>query len=274
LASSVRSELISEAAQTLSRLARLVSKEGDSDFAERLYRQAADLELSSPALQLCWGGPFNGQIGRQALMADLLQLLQPSAVIETGTYRGISTEWIARNYSGRIYTVEKERLYYLQAEARLRSFPNVQMNLEDSREGLRHALSILRPDETVLIYLDAHWEKDLPLREELAIIFQSAHRAAVVIDDFRVPDDSGYHWDDYGPGKVFDIGLLAEELPPKTVVYFPSLAAKEETGARRGCCVIATNGESRVGNSALLRGAEISDWVRIQSNDRNSAKNG
>ena len=81
----VDSQLISNASQSLNILAKALSKSGDGETAKSLFRQAADLELSSPELQNCWGGPFNGQKGREALVGDLLHVLNPDAVVETGT---------------------------------------------------------------------------------------------------------------------------------------------------------------------------------------------
>ena len=56
-------------------------------------------------------------------------------------------------------------------------------------------------EQTLFIYLDAHWEEDLPLAEELAVIARATTRCIVMIDDFQVPGD-GYAYDNYGPGKA------------------------------------------------------------------------
>lgn len=60
-------------------------------MARLLIQNAAELEHLSPELQMCWGGPFKGQTGRIAIVDELLALLKPPAIIETGTFRGIST---------------------------------------------------------------------------------------------------------------------------------------------------------------------------------------
>src|SRR5690349_9850491 len=99
---------IEHSSAALSALARQYELEGEQTRADELFQTAAELELASPELQACWGGPFNGQTGREAIMQNLLELLEPTAVIETGTFRGISTEWIAKHYSGPIFSCEKE----------------------------------------------------------------------------------------------------------------------------------------------------------------------
>lgn len=57
-------------------------------------------------------------------------------------------------------------------------------------------------------YLDAHWGEDLPLAEKLEIVFSWDSDAIVMIDDFQVPDDPGYAYDDYGPGKALTPDLV------------------------------------------------------------------
>ena len=60
-----------------------------------------------------------------------------------------------------------------------------------------------------LFYLDAHWHEYLPLRDELEIALGQFANAVVLIDDFQVPDDPGYGFDDYGPGKTLNLEYLA-----------------------------------------------------------------
>jgi Flp pilus assembly protein TadD len=55
----VDEHLISNASQSLNALAKALAQTGNAETAERLFCQAAEIELSSPELQNCWGGPFN-----------------------------------------------------------------------------------------------------------------------------------------------------------------------------------------------------------------------
>jgi hypothetical protein len=93
-------------------------------------------------------------------------------------------------------------------------------------------------NETTFFYLDAHLEDDLPLREESEIIVDGWTRAVVLFDHFRVPDDPGYSFDDYDPGKV----LNQQYLPPMVgwQIIYPAARASAETGVRRGsCCLVS-----------------------------------
>jgi hypothetical protein len=63
-------------------------------------------------------------------------------------------------------------------------------------------------------------------------------RAVVIIDDFKVPDDPGYGFDDYGPGQRIDLDYLDAAEVESVFLYFPSTPSWREDGARRGCCVM------------------------------------
>ncbi|MGH7488291.1 MAG: hypothetical protein ACREMY_22235, partial [bacterium] len=79
-------------------------------------------------------------------------------------------------------------------------------------------------------------------------------RAVLMIDDFQVPGDPGYSFDDYGPGKA----LTSEYLPELNGwgLFYPCAPSSSETGARRGCAVLATPPMSSVvQNIKALRSA-------------------
>jgi hypothetical protein len=58
---------------------------------------------------------------------------------------------------------------------------------------------------TLFFYFDAYSNEDLPLAEEIDIIFGRSPHAVVMIDDFEVTDDPGFAYDDYGPGKALNM---------------------------------------------------------------------
>lgn len=197
---------------------------------------AAWLDQHRPSVRSSWGwGPLNGQAGRQGIIRDLARTLAFDEVVETGTYRGNSTEFFAHVVGVPIHTVEAHPRYFHYAAKRLSPYPDVTVELGDSRKILRR-LGERPGDPLTLFYLDAHWEQDLPLAEEIEIIAKGWRAAVIVIDDFQVPDDSGYTFDDYGPGRR----LCVDYLPDVGwSLFFPSLPSADETGGRRGCAVLA-----------------------------------
>ena len=60
-----------------------------------------------------------------------------------------------------------------------------------------------------------------------------------MVDDFRVPTDSGFAYDDYGKDKCLSVTNLHEAVTARPSMFFPKHASAHETGARRGCVVLA-----------------------------------
>ena len=229
--------------------------------ADLAYKAAALIDLADDELQDGWGGALNGQVGRQKILKEIINAWNPSALIETGTFRGITTEWLAELSNLPIYTCEKNKRYYFQAKARLEKFTNVNISLTDSREHLRQLAELPLSQERCLIYLDAHWEEDLPLQEEITIIFAAFKNPLVIVDDFRVPFDFGYKYDDYGDEKIISISLLDNILPQDVRVGFPSLHSSLETGARRGCALFAHESTmNQIQLNALVCSDTLINW--------------
>jgi hypothetical protein len=62
----------------------------------------------------------------------------------------------------------------------------------------------------------------------------------VVIDDFEVPGDPGYAFDDYGAGKALTSEYISGMIERfKLRAYYPTKPSTCETGAKRGCVVLA-----------------------------------
>jgi hypothetical protein len=189
-----------------------------------------------PNLGEVWGGPFNGQWNRQRIVTDLIRTFQPSAIVETGTFRGASTLFFALNSQVPIYSTEANRRFYGFAARRLRHWPKVTLIRQDSRAFLKTL--DLPKDRPVFFYLDAHWEGDLPLHEEIEIILGRFPNFLIMIDDFRVPGDSGYGFDDYGPGKMLALRDFPFHEDRRMSVYFPTCQSEADTGTKRGCVVL------------------------------------
>jgi hypothetical protein len=206
--------------------------EGMVDFCLR-YPQRADP----------WGGPFNGQTKRLELFLSMISACEPAAIIETGTYTGSTTEFMAKASKLPVYSVEAGRRNFAFARMRLIRYRNVKLSLGDSREFLTDFIqkhSVRYADRPLFFYLDAHWGEDLPLSEELGIIFQSLPRAIVMIDDFEVPGDAGYSYDDYGSGRTLTHDHIAPLLAQYQLTeFYPKVPSVADSGRRRGCVVLA-----------------------------------
>lgn len=213
-----------------------------------------------PDMKNDWGGPFNGQKFRQRIFFDILYSFPITAIVETGTYHGTTTALFAAT-SLPVYTVEINPRHYSYSKTRF--FFNrgtVLLSQGDScsfLRGLRDDCSV--PGEDVFFYLDAHWEEDLPLREELEIIFSGWERPIVMIDDFGVRG-TDYGFDDYGEGKVLNLSYITPVVSAHSLsVFFPAVGPSEETGAKRGCVVLCRK------QSGMEMGTKIQTLVQTGS---------
>jgi len=186
-----------------------------------------------------WGGPFNGQRARQQLFRDLVSAFDFRVVVETGSHRGATTAFLREASRAVVHTTEVAPRLQGYCRARFLFDPRVRVHACDSRRMLARLLPRLtRNSSPVFFYLDAHWQQDLPLRDECALILRHRVPAVIMIDDFEVPGDLGYGCDDYGAGRRLCLDYLS---PLKGWnAFFPSTPSEQETGSRRGCVVLAT----------------------------------
>lgn len=236
--------------------------------ADIALHAAAVLDLEKEEYREIWGGPFNGQQGRQAMFAELVEKLGVTSIVETGTFRGSSTAFMAERSGLPVFSCEAHGRYYYYSKRRLKNFDAVQLSRSDSRGFLKRIFSEnVLPAGPTLFYLDAHWYNDLPLWEELAIIFSTSDQCVVMIDDFRVPGDPGFSYDDYGPGRCLAIPDLRQNFATDADFFFPRLSSAAETGMKRGVVVVA-RGETAVAIARDVRSLERLGWREAVLLDR------
>ncbi len=200
-----------------------------------------------------WGGPFNGQCFRQLIFLDLVRACRFEAIVETGTFRGSTTLFLCHNSKGvPVHSSEINPRFFQIARRRLRASPNLHLYNLDSRAFLSQ---LRMPRESrIFFYLDAHWSEDLPLADETEFIIRNFNTFAIMIDDFEVPGDSDYAYDDYGPGKRLSLRDFPFHKDSRVSAYSPSRPASQESGIRRGCLVLVSPDlENAVGSLNCLR---------------------
>lgn len=189
-----------------------------------------------------WGFAMNGMTSRLEAVRQTIFRLKIEHIVETGTYRGTTAEWLAQ-FGLPLETIEISERFCAFSRARLSKFKNAKVFLDSSVSFLtdRVAQGRVAPDALQLFYLDSHWQDYLPLREELQIIFKNYGNSVVVIDDFEVVDDEGYGFDRYAPDKELTLNYLMKCDLPKLNYFYPSTRSSEETGAKRGWIVLTSN---------------------------------
>lgn len=187
---------------------------------------------------------FNGQAHRKVIFQELLSLFDFDAILETGTWIGNTTGYMAKISNLPIYTCELDKLLHSLAKMRLKDVPNIILELSDSREFLKKMKRTDIVKKRVFIYLDAHCNDDLPLQKELEIICSNWRDFVIMIDDFQVPGDVGYGYDNYGKKKILSLDMFSRTFSKHDLIsFFPTLPSAEETGLKRGCVVLTRNGE-------------------------------
>ncbi len=203
---------------------------------------------------------FNGQLLRKKIFTDLVNLIKFDAIVETGTWIGNTAGYMSEATGLPIYTCELEHRFYSIARMRLMDFNNITFELSDSRKFLKNLASSDISKQTIFFYLDAHWYNDIPLREEIDIITNYWENFVIMIDDFKVANDEGYGYDNYGESDALTLRLIADILQIHELVpFFPSFPSCEETGSKRGCVVLAKRGtwSEKISGLASLTEADV-----------------
>jgi hypothetical protein len=222
---------------------------------------AAAFEFISKPARSAFGGPLNDQAFRRLIVEGVISACGVRAVIETGSHRGATTEFFAASGVESIWTIESMPRFYWYTVFRLRKYPFVHVIKGDSRTALgelaRDPATTAKP---TLFYLDAHGSADLPLAEEIRVIAKHWLSWVAMIDDFKVPDDSGYGFDSYGVEATLDADYCNRVGVPGLLLFYPALESRFESGRRRGCAVVSnvpTHVEQLESLPALLRPAHL-----------------
>jgi hypothetical protein len=213
------------------RLLPLALEWGDFRFAcAKLKRPATD----EPAL--------NGQIRRRAAFEAIITATRPEEIVETGTYRGATTAFLSQRFGLPVYSVERNRYFYLYSKLRLLPHWRTHVRHGDSRELLlaRQELGA----RAAFFYLDAHWGDDLPVRQEVIFIIRHWREATICIDDFKVEHDPGYRFDHY-PAGALTLEYLGLPDDAAVDIYWPAVSSGDETGLKRGAMFIALGEKTR-----------------------------
>jgi predicted O-methyltransferase YrrM len=183
---------------------------------------------------------FNRQRMRFRVFREIDRLIPFDNYIETGTYTGLTTHFladVARTRGALVYSCEINDDYYRIASRTVGNLKGVHLHRGNSVDFLR-SLSANVSDAVNFIYLDAHWYKYLPLRDEVAVIGKWPN-TVVMIDDFKVPFDEGFGWDRYDDEREICMRYIEGSIG-SSGVYFPNYPARQEgAGITRGYSVIS-----------------------------------
>ena len=214
------------------------------------------LMLESPRYVASEATGFNGQAHRKRMFRELVDACGFNRLIETGTYIGDTTAFMATTTGLPVHTCEANRTFQALARSRVQGINGIQFHSGDSRQCLRELLAAPASQawlgQPLFFYLDAHWHADLPLVEEIALISSHAKDFVILIDDFRVEGDAGYGYDNYGGDRSLELSTLRTVIDRYRLrSFFPSLPSAQETGGRRGSVVLCPSGPTAARLEAL-----------------------
>lgn len=171
--------------------------------------------------------------------AQLIKQFKIKTFIETGTYHGVTTEWLS-SLVKTVHTIEINENYQTIAKERLESLQNVHMHIGNSPEVLSHILPLVTVP--VMFFLDAHWGTYCPLNDELKAIKASGIIDPVItIHDFQVPNTTlGF---DVYDGQALSLERV-EPFLPNLYSNGYKINYNDETagGARRGILYVSPIG--------------------------------
>ncbi len=185
---------------------------------------------------------FNRQRVRACAFREINARISFENYIETGTYLGMTTHFLAKTAGtrgARVYSCEINEDHFAIASRTVGDMENVHLHRGSSVDFLA-SLSPTISKNANFVYLDAHWYEYLPLRDELRVLREWPN-TIVMIDDFKVPFDAGFGWDKYDEEREICLPHIADSIGP-SLVYFPNYPAQREgIGIARGYCVIAVS---------------------------------
>ena len=113
-------------------------------------------------------GTLNNQQKREQLVIDLLTSFSPNAIAETGTYLGAGTAFFLEHTQDiSLFSCEQNKRFFHFCQKRFTGNSLINLFHGSSLDFLQQ-LSLDDPTAPLFFYLDAHWEGNLPLNDEIA----------------------------------------------------------------------------------------------------------
>jgi predicted O-methyltransferase YrrM len=186
--------------------------------------------------------PMNGQRNRLRTSFLLCDIFKPDFAIESGSYLGTTTQYLASLATTKTYSIEINGAFAEIARIRLKpDIDSERIEVVDGDSGVHMSriLSTFNPKHSrVFAYLDAHWLEHIPLSEEIQSLLDWGGDFIAVIDDFYIPGDPGFGFDQYKNHRV-DVSHVPKS--DQISVWIPDEHSSTESGARRGTAYVVSS---------------------------------
>lgn len=186
---------------------------------------------------------FCGDTFLQDTFAELVQEHKPDIILETGTYLGDTTVFLA-SFGLPVLTVEIEPASHTVALAKFNELPNITAVLGDAASALEDRFDDL-VDKKILAFIDAHWRQDKAAERELAVLSRLTHKPVILVHDFYVPGtDFGY---DSHDGHRYDLESFCWHFD---LIYgkgkWNHRYNTQASGLKRGVVILTAKDETQV----------------------------
>ncbi len=188
---------------------------------------------------------FHGDEQWKTLVKKITDAVSPTSIVETGTYKGDTTEYLAKISSSPIFTCEVIGMYRRESGRRLSPYKHVNLLKGSSAALIQRLVAEKKLGEMPLFFLDAHWYGYWPLADEMKHI-SALSKAIIMIDDFKVPGRPQFGYDVQNNDGVIieeDINYLKPMLSGNSRVLFPKYGSAESKDIR-GYIIIFQNMDS------------------------------
>lgn len=177
--------------------------------------------------------PFNNDFHLQEMMSKFIDESRVELLIETGTYKGDTTKFLA-TFNKPVITTELVEELYNEACIDIKEYTNIKALLGDSTTLLKPLLPT--NGERVFFFLDSHGANDRSLDRELDLIAESNITPFITIHDFVVPGTTlGY---DSHDGQAYCFESFKDrfnKIYKRFGGYIYHYNDDTAVGSRRGC---------------------------------------
>lgn len=206
--------------------------------------------------------PFNGDPAVEREVTHLITKLKVSAVVETGTFRGATTEYFAKMPSvHEVYTIESDKAQFEFAKKRLAPYKRICCVQGDSPQVLKISiLQHVKERGPVCFYLDANGNGPWPLVDELKAIAEVlADQAILVIDDFQVPGKN-FEFGTFGgvANKLSNIEKILDDMYPGGYeAYYNSICLSSQPVGKLFVVPKVLLDKEKVATSSLVKEEQV-----------------
>lgn len=198
-------------------------------FIQELYLQTLELRkirVSSKKMPKSFRHGIQVGFHADPVLLSIVRFLGEKSkfFIETGSGYGASIRYLSYKCPDlKIFSCENDLVHFNISKRQCEGRKNIKIffqNSVDFLEDLLNSEPLIR-EERVVFWLDAHWDKNWPLMDEVGIIVENFKNAIILIDDFKITGRPQFGYDSY-QGRDCGFELISDSLKEKYFkLYIP-----------------------------------------------------